>query len=410
MERVFADPDTIARLRASSYSSKLQAFLDGMRAMGYTRESCEKAVRLAHSFTRWMDRRGVPRADGVGEEHVDQFLRYWGRTHVIGPGTRSTLRSFLGLFGNRSIGVAAAKSAGPAERLLEDFRRYLVEERGLAADTIRTQLRYAKALTDSCQGCVETFEPRRITAEHITKFMMDVAPKSGRRTLRVIASSLRSFLRFLAFRGIASDRLAGAVPKVAGWRFDSLPPVLTSSEVRAVLSHGGRGPAARSRNRAILLLCSRLGLRAGEVAALTIDDIRWRDGEIIIRGKGGRHVPMPLVDEVGRALASYVRDHRPRRSSRHCFLRSKAPWVPLSSRSVSCVVARAVLASGLRPTRRGAHLLRKSLAASMLRRGASLSDVGELLRHRSPHTTMVYAKVDLNALRGIARPWPTVGR
>jgi len=199
------------------------------------------------------------------------------------------------------------------------------------------------------------------------------------------------------------------VPPVRRWRFAAVPPFLTPDEVERVIAATDRSTARGCRALAMLLLLARLGLRAGEVAALELDDISWEVGEIVVRGKGRRHDRLPLLADVGEALALYLREARGRSTSRRVFLRRCAPRVGLSGPTAVCLVAREALRRvGLRPAGRvGAHVFRHSLATRMIRRGALLGEIAQVLRHRSIDTTQLYAKVEFEALRGVALPWPT---
>jgi site-specific recombinase XerD len=218
---------------------------------------------------------------------------------------------------------------------------------------------------------------------------------------------LRSFLRYLRQRGQIATDLAGAVPAIACWSLSGLPKFLPADQVKQVLACCDRTTPVGKRNYAILLLLARLGLRAGEIVALALDDIDWENGDILVRGKGQRLARLPLPSDVGEALVEYLRDVRPAGRTRRLFLRIRAPLRGLaSSVSVDCIVARALKRAGLAPPLKGAHLLRHSLATDLLRQGASLAEIGQLLRHSQPNTTQIYAKVDIEALRGIAVAWP----
>jgi site-specific recombinase XerD len=200
--------------------------------------------------------------------------------------------------------------------------------------------------------------------------------------------------------------LAGSVPAVSNWRLSGLPKYLEPKQVEHLLnSCNQRSPIGR-RDYVIVLLLARLGLRAGEVVHLVLDDIDWQVGELTVRGKSAQHTRLPIPQDVGEALANYVRQDRPSCSSRRVFLRMKAPRQGFATSVAVCdVVRRALKRAGLNPAFKGAHLLRHSLATHMLRKGSSLAEIGEVLRHQLPHTTEIYAKVDLAALRGLAKPW-----
>jgi len=197
------------------------------------------------------------------------------------------------------------------------------------------------------------------------------------------------------------------IPTVADWRHSTVPKYLSEEQVERLLDACNRDTATGRRDQAVLLLLSRLGLRACEVVALELDDIDWRSGEITVRGKGSHHDRLPLPSEVGNALAEYLRRHRPACTTRRLFVRARAPRRGFtSSGAIISIVRRALRRADLNPPLRGAHLLRHSLATGMLRKGAAMAEIGQVLRHRSPITTEIYAKVDFDALRALALPWP----
>jgi integrase len=213
-------------------------------------------------------------------------------------------------------------------------------------------------------------------------------------------------LRYLHYRGLIDSDLSLAVPKVARWAFSTLPKHLSAAQVRQVLQQADRSTPLGRRNYAILLLLARLGLRAGEVVRLNLEDIDWDHARITVCGKGKR-AQLPLPADVARALARYLRRDRPRCACRRVFIRHRAPMGGFHrAGAIANIVARALTKAGVVSGRKGAHLLRHSLATDMLRKGASLDEIGEVLRHKSPDSTAIYAKVDLKALRALALPWP----
>jgi site-specific recombinase XerD len=225
-----------------------------------------------------------------------------------------------------------------------------------------------------------------------------------------MVTALRSFFRFLLLSAKIQVDLAACVPTVADWRLSSVPKYLAEEEIQRLLDACDRSMSTGRRDYAVLLLLARLGLRAGEVVALEIDDINWRAGEMMVRGKGLIHDRLPLLTEVGEALATYLRTARPRTRTCRVFIRMKAPHTGFAGPStVSTIVRRALERAGLHPPTKGAHLLRHTLATTMLHQGATMAEIGEVLRHRSPNTTEIYAKVDLSGLRSLAQPWPNVG-
>lgn len=203
--------------------------------------------------------------------------------------------------------------------------------------------------------------------------------------------------------------LSVAIPSVRRWRKATVHPFLEADEIDRLLHACDMATSNGRRDRAVLLLLARLGMRAREVAAMHLEDLRWRTGEILVRGKGRVQQRLPLLPEVGAAIAVYLQDGRPDSPCRNVFLRNEAPRVEVGADAIGLIVQRALHRAGLRPLQRGSHLLRHSLATHMIRRGASMTEIGEVLRHRLPETTELYAKVDFEALRAVALPWPAVG-
>jgi site-specific recombinase XerD len=228
--------------------------------------------------------------------------------------------------------------------------------------------------------------------------------------VQLIVTALRSFLRFLRQRGDIELDLATGVPTVADWGLAKVPKFLASEHVERLLQSCDQHTTIGQRDYTILLLLARLGLRAGEVVHLGLDDLNWEAGLLSVRGKGGYRTRLPLPTEVGSALARYLRYGRPACATRQVFVRMKAPRIGFaSSVAIDSIVRRALKRADLAPAFKGAHLLRHSLATNLLRNGASMAEIGQLLRHRLPQTTEIYAKVDQNALATLTQPWPEVG-
>jgi site-specific recombinase XerD len=217
---------------------------------------------------------------------------------------------------------------------------------------------------------------------------------------------MRQFLRYLHYKGLTDTDLSLAVPAVARWSLSSLPKHLPAAQVRQVLRHCDQNTPLGRRNYAILLLLARLGLRAGEVVRLNLEDVDWENGLITVCGKG-KWAQLPMPADVAQAIARYLRRDRPRCACRRLFIRDYAPVGGLhGTAAIGSIVKRALTRAGVESARKGAHLLRHSLATDMLRKGVSLDEIGEVLRHRSPDITAIYAKVDLDSLRTLALPWP----
>ncbi len=249
---------------------------------------------------------------------------------------------------------------------------------------------------------------KELCAKDVTNFVLQDSSIRGRRSTQLMTAVLRSFLNYIFQKGRTPINLAAAIPAAAGGRLSELPRYLEAAQVEKLLRGCDRRQKVGRRDYAILLLLARLGLRAGEVAGLELDDIDWFAGELRVRGKGNRVDRMPLLQDVGKAVADYLERGRPSCSTRRVFVRFAAPYAGFSSppNAVSGIVRRALARAGLNPRHRGAHLLRHALATNLLRCGASLTQIGQVLRHQQSQTTEIYAKVDLNALRALTQPWP----
>jgi site-specific recombinase XerD len=289
--------------------------------------------------------------------------------------------------------------------LLAEFRMWLDRERGPSPVSVRCYSKQAKYFLAAVggPGAVGGLDAGRVTA-----FMVDYSKDRNGWSAKAMVTSLRAFLRFACVTGRTAVPLAGAVPAVASWRLSALPRSLPAAEIEALLDGCDRDTATGLRDYAVLSLLARLGLRGAEAAGLQLGDVDWRAGEIAVCGKGSRIERLPLPAAAGEALAAWLMDGRPRCESRAVFVTVRRPYRQLTPEAVRAVMGRACDRAGLE--RRGAHRLRHALATEMLRAGASLPEVGQVLRHRSLLSTSVYAKVDQDALRPLARPWPGAGQ
>lgn len=290
------------------------------------------------------------------------------------------------------------------EELLADFARWLSAERGVAGETVRcyrTQgrkflVRLPAPLAQSLAG---------VDAAAVTGYVLEHAAAAGSVwSAKAQVTALRSLLRFLHVHGWISSPLVGAVPAVASWRLASLPKGLPSAQVHSLLAAHDLDTKVGLRDHAVLVVLARLGLRGAEVAALQLADIEWLAGQLVVRGKGSRVERLPLPAEVGQALADYVTGGRPRCECASLFVTARRPFRPLTPGAVRAIMGRACGRADL--PRLGAHRLRHTLATDLLRAGASLPEIGQVLRHRSQLSTTIYAKVDYATLRTLARPWP----
>jgi integrase/recombinase XerD len=384
----------------------LQGFESGLVEQGYVPASVRGKVDLVTAFVAWIQRHDVS-LEVLSDECADRFLRSYRRAGAR-RGDARTVHQFLGYL--RTLGcipsVMTTVESTAVDYLVLEFGDFLSRERGLSPATLSGYLPIVRAfLNDQFRGKAVCFDKLRPTDVH--RFVVRQGQTISLSRAKLVVTALRSFLRFLQQRGLLRTDLSTAVPGVAGWRLAHLPKALRKEQVEQLLGSCDRRTPAGRRDYAILMLLARLGLRGGEVSALTLDDIDWEHGEIAIRGKGQRLSRLPLPADVGAAIADYLRRDRPVCSTRRVFIRIHAPRRGFVSLSViCCIVRRALKRAGLDPAFKGAHLLRHSLATDLLRRGASLAEIGQVLRHSQPNTTQIYAKVDIAALRAIAMPWP----
>jgi site-specific recombinase XerD len=410
LENVLPDRAAVERLRGGLFGPHLDSFVATRCQLGYARSTVRVQLRLLDDLERWLHRNSLALVD-LHEPVVHRFLaerRSKGcRRKIDAPALRHFLEHL------RQKGAIASPASvvdeSPLAALRQRYVTYLQKERGLSPVTVAGYWRHIR------QFLVERFGEaplclREVLANDLSAFILRHARSGSPKVAQVMVTALRSFSRFL-FRHAETDRdLAAAVLTVPQWRLAEVPKYLTPAEVERVVQACQRDTSSARRDHAIILLLARLGLRASEVIALELDDIDWRAAVLKVRGKGGYHDQLPLPADVGQALATYLLHHRPSCPTRRVFLRTKAPHRGFANlSSISTIVCRAMNRAGLKHGFKGAHILRHSLATGMLRAGASLGEIGEVLRHRVPNTTEIYAKVDIQGLRSLALPWPTKG-
>lgn len=407
VDQFFTAPAVLRRLYLGPLSSYLDKFAVLLSQQGYARSTVRDRIRLVADLSRWLDRRQLD-IDDLDERIVGKFLKRRRRQKCVRRGYNAALRLLLEQM--RNDGVIPRSTAQMPEsdidRIEHLFARYLAQERGLSRATLLNYLPPTRHFLSERFG-TGSIQLDKLRPSDITSFILRHAKTLSPCCAKLMVTALRSFLRFLYLRGDITIDLAASVPTVADWRLSTLPKSLQPEEVERLLENCNQTTPAGKRDYTVLLLLARLGLRTGEVVAMTLDDINWEAGELTVRGKGSRQDVLPIPQDVGEALATYLRYGRPRCSMRQVFIRTKAPHQGFSSSVAICdIVRRALARADLHPARKGAHLLRHSLATEMLRKGASLAEIGEVLRHRLPTTTEIYTKVDLVALRKLAQPWP----
>ena len=378
-----------------------RGFWDELQRQGFRPVSILRHLRLLAHLGRWMEAKGLAVRD-LTDERALAFLRHrsrLGHTALYSARAVEPMLSFL-----RGIGAAPATARivgeSPVERFVGEYAAYLVRDRGLAATTVHI---FATHATRFVEEEVPRLDWSRLTGAAVSRFLLRSSHRQGIPTCIQIVSALRSLLRYLHVRGAVPAHLVSSVQPVARWRLAGIPKALDPNQITRLLASFDDSPVGR-RNTAIVLLLLRLGLRAGEVAALDLDDVNWRTGELVVRGKGRRESRHPLPRDVGQAVAAYLRHGRSPKSTRGLFVRARAPFTRLSMVGISHFLQRRLRQMGV--PRGGAHVLRHTAAMQLLRRGSSLPEIAHVLRHRHVDTTAIYAKVDIAGLAELARPWP----
>lgn len=395
------------RLQNNPLVLHLRTFATSLTEDGYSDVTLRSKLCLLADFGQWLRRSGLS-VKNLDERLVEAFV---DDEYEVRRGDLKTFKQFLDHLRKRDVvpdrEVVCVTSA--LADTLTRYEKHLRSERGLVTSTVIGYQGFIRKFL------VERFREgpflfKELRSSDVSAFILRHAHTMSPRTAQTMTTAFRSFFRFLFRTGELPSDLAASVPTVADWRLSTVPKYLTPEEVERVLGACNREASTGRRDYAILLLLARLGLRAGEVVALQLDDVDWRVGEIIVRGKGLFHDRMPLPHDVGEALTSYLRRDRPRCKTRRVFVCMKAPRRGFAGPStLTTIVRRALDRANLHPAFKGAHLLRHSLATSMLRSGATMNEIGEVLRHRNPNTTEIYAKVDFDALRSLAHPWPIGG-
>ena len=389
----------------------IEPFLKHLRAAGYAERTLRKKRTVVKAFARWASWKQIAGND-LNDGHIGAFASRSPRNrkaHV--KCEQAAMRLFFEyLRGYAGLQRPALQNdVSPAAALLQNCKEYLREDRGLTENSLLVYVPFIRDFL-AAQTTQTGVSPKSFGTLIIRNFILEHTLDRSSEYARLLCTALRSFFRFLLLCGQTSQDLSNAVPMFRKYRQAVPPTFLSPNEVEQVLAAKGSTLSGR-RDHAILLLLARLGLRGGEVVALELDDIRWRAGEIVVRGKGRMVDHLPLLSDVGEALALYIREDRGVSASRRIFLRTWAPRTGLTGpAAVGHIVRRALAQAGVRRSGRGAaHLFRHGLATKMIRHGASMSEIAEVLRHRSQTTTAIYAQVSFEALRAVALPWPPTG-
>lgn len=398
------------RLHAGPLAGHVDDFADWLADRGYARKTGRRKLRLAGKLSRWLAEQGLD-LPALDEVQLERFRRLQSRlgkytAHVMSDGRE--LLTWLRETDRLTAAIGAEPSCvDPVAGTVDRYERFLFDERGASLNTVQAYLSTVRAFFGG-RFDAGPADLGSLGLQDINGFILHSCQSHSPATTRVHVAALRSFTGYLYRSGIMATDPADGIAGVRTWRLSSLPKGLQPDQVEAVLASCDRRTVTGRRDYGVLLLLARLGLRACEVVRLTLDDVDWANAEIAVVGKGSRHDVLPLPHEVGEALAAYLQAGRPTCATRRLFVGRYAPVHGFrSSTAVGHLVRRALARAGIERTGRGAaHLLRHSLATRMLRNGASLEEIGQILRHQSPDSTRIYAKLDLDALRPLAPAWP----
>ena len=411
LSKFFEPGRRVDALRDNPAGGLFEGFAQVLSEAGYTTGAARRHLRAAEHFIYWTRRRGIPLQE-LNEQPLARFDQHLSRcrcpNYDHGDPLRVThcTREFMAYLRDaRVITTSSLKGRTDDPPLLSAFCQWMRQQRGTCEVTLSDYSRYLREwLRDRGE------EPSQWNAHSVRAFVLEKSRTCGWSTAKNCTTALRMFLRFLIVDGRCAVGLDTAIPLLAHWRLAALPRYLQPEDVERLIASCDRTSPVGLRDRAILLLLARLGLRAGDIMHLCLSDIDWKGGWIHVCGKGRSHTRLPLSQEVGQAIVDYLKNSRPQTKANAVFVRCRAPFRAFACNSaISAIVVRVLRRTGVvRPSRGATHLLRHSVATSILRHGGSLQDIAALLRHRSIETTQIYAKVDITALRQIAQPWPEV--
>lgn len=405
LERFFKTDSTPRRLRNGPAGPFLDGFAESMVAGGCSSRTVGPYLHAADHLAQWAARRGVAVPD-LDEDLLARFVLHLRRCccHGCRRGAHKhvpfRVHAFLRYLREKGVVTTSAPEA-TRPQLVCEYAAWMRDRRGLAETTIAHSLRVAEALLGTVRD-----DPGRLDAAGVRTFVLEYIRRHAPASAGCVTTTARGFLRWLVAQDRCATDLAEAVPKVPTWRLAKLPRYLPADDVERIIAACDRSSSVARRDRAMLLLLARLGLRAGDVVGLRLGDLEWEQGRLRVAGKGRRETRLPLPQDVGDAILGYLESERPAAATDHVFLTARTLIRSIGLSGLHDVVARAIERAGVESPSRGTHILRHSLATRLLRDGATLDAIGALLRHRDVSTTALYAKVDIGLLRQVSQPWP----
>lgn len=385
----------------------LDSFAKLLDEQGFKRHLINRQIRIVAYLSKWLLKNSIT-IDFLTEHHISSFFKTYSLKRAVKSGEKAAVSRFMAFLFQLEVVRKSTESEKftPIQQVVKTYAHYLREERGLSEKSI---IKYRPVIE---RFLFERFgnEPlvfASICAQDVIGFIKREALRQSSSVAKSATTALRSFLCYLRYRGDIYSNLAAAVPKVPNWSMSGIPRAIAPEHIQAVLAHCPRDTSIGKRDYAILMLLVHLGLRASEIVSLTLDSINWEAGSIRVAGKGNKIAVMPLPTEVGEAIVHYLQKGRPASHDRALFLRGLAPIRGLGGEvTIGTIVNTALTRAKIATTHRGAHQFRHALAVKLLQQGATLNEIGALLRHQHPKTTGIYAKVDFTSLRPLSLPWP----
>ena len=410
IERYFSQAKVLIRLRSGPVGPYLPRFVSALEQRRFSRDTIRRYIRGADSLCRWLDGQGVAVVE-ANPSHIDRYVLQHGRLADVHYGQGRLCKAamsvpFIATMLREQGILSGSVPVSEADAWLARFDNHLMRVHGISPESRQHYLRYARRLIQSLQMSEPDWST--LNAQQIRDFICREAAKRKTGSCRLVIAAIRALFRFLAAEGVVPPNLHRAVPVVREWRHASLPQYISTGELDCVLQICCTSTTGCSRDICIILMMARLGMRAGEVRQLKLDDIDWIEGEIHVRaGKSRRERILPLLEEVGKALGVYLREERPESAERSIFLTFYPPYRPLAcSATISRISRRVFEEAGIQGPRLGAHRLRHTVATHMVRRGSSFKEVADVLGHTSLKSTAIYAKLDERSLQQVALPWP----